>query len=113
MSDRTAYVKYTPAGVLNLSSELSQAGSIEDASAVAVRMLDLNFDAPLSAIWEYDEEANELRPIAESTEAQEVIGGVPILPLDSLAGRVYRQSRPEVFDDVHKAGGIIRRSASE
>ena len=105
MSDGDAYTDHTPAGLLELSSELNQAGSIEDASAVAVRMLDLNFDAPLSAIWEYDEEGNELRPIAESTEAQEVIGDAPILPLDSLAGRVYRQNRPEVFDDVHEADG--------
>ena len=105
MSDGDAYTDHTPAGLLELSSELNQAGSIEDASAVAVRMLDLNFDAPLSAIWEYDEEGNELRPVAESTEAQEVIGDAPILPLDSLAGRVYRQNRPEVFDDVHEADG--------
>ena len=105
MSDGDAYTEHTPAGLLELSSELNQAGSIEDVSAVAVRMLDLNFNAPLSAIWEYDEEGNELRPIAESTEAQEVIGDAPILPLDSLAGRVYRQNRPEVFDDVHEADG--------
>ncbi|RAW46788.1 hypothetical protein DQW50_02740 [Halorubrum sp. 48-1-W] len=103
MSDGDAYTEHTPAGLLELSSELNQAGSIEDVSVVAVRMLDLNFDAPLSAIWEYDEEGNELRPIAESTEAQEVIGDAPILPLDSLAGRVYRQNRPEAFDDVHEA----------
>jgi len=105
MSDGDAYTEHTPAGLLELSSELNQAGSIEDVSVVAVRMLDLNFDAPLSAIWEYDEKVNELRPIAESTEAQEVIGDAPILPLDSLAGRVYRQNRPEVFDDVHEADG--------
>ncbi|KAB7513034.1 PAS domain S-box protein [Halosegnis rubeus] len=105
MSDGDAYTEHTPAGLLGLSSELNQAGSIEDVSAVAVRMLDLNFDAPLSAIWEYDEQENELRPIAESTEAQEVIGDAPILPLDSLAGRVYRQNRPEVFDDVREADG--------
>ncbi|WP_435100368.1 PAS domain S-box protein [Halorubrum sp. N11] len=105
MSDGDAYTKHTPAGLLELSSELNQTGSVEDASIVAVRMLELNFDAPLSAIWESDEEANELHPIVESTEAQEVIGDAPILPLDSLAGRVYRQNRPEAFDDVHEADG--------
>jgi PAS domain S-box-containing protein len=105
MSDGDAYTGHTSTGLLELSSELNQAGSIEDASVVAVRMLDLNFDAPLSAIWEYDEEGNELRPIAESTEAQEVIDDAPILPLDSLAGRVYRQNRPEAFNDVHEADG--------
>ncbi|WP_299235004.1 PAS domain S-box protein, partial [Natronomonas sp.] len=105
MSDGDAYTEHTPAGLLELSSELNQADSIESVSVVAVRMLDLNFDAPLSAIWEYDEEGNELHPIAESTEAQEVIGDAPILPVDSLAGRVYRQNRPEAFDDVHEADG--------
>ena len=105
MSDRDAYTKHTLAGLLELSSELNQTGSIEDASIVAVRMLELNFDAPLSAIWESDEEGDGLRPIAESTEAQELIGDAPILPLDSLAGRVYRHNRPEVFDDVHEADG--------
>ena len=105
MSDRDPYTEHTPVGLLELSSELNQTGSIEDAAAVAVRMLDLNFDAPLSAIWEYDEEGDELHPIAESTEAQEVVGDAPILPLDSLAGRVYRQNRPEAFDDVHEADG--------
>ncbi|CCQ37110.1 sensor box histidine kinase [Natronomonas moolapensis 8.8.11] len=103
MSDGDTYIEHTPAGLLELSSELNQAGSTEDVSAVAVRMLDLNFDAPLSAIWKYDEEATELRPIAESSEAQEVIGDAPVLPVDSLAGRAYRQSRPETFDDVHEA----------
>ena len=34
-----------------------------------------------------------------------MIGDAPILPLDSLAERVYRQNRPEVFDDVHEADG--------
>ena len=105
MSDEDAYTEHTSAGLLELSSELNRASSIEDVSAVAVRMLDLNFDAPLSAIWEYDEEGDELRPIAESTEAREVIGDAPILPVDSLAGRVFRQNRPEVFDDVHEADG--------
>ncbi|MDV7351256.1 PAS domain S-box protein [Halorubrum distributum] len=105
MSDGDAYTKHTPAGLLELSSELNQTGSVEDASIVAVRMLELNFDAPLSAIWESDEEANELHPIVESTEAQEVIGDAPILPLDSLAGCVYRQNRPEAFNDVHEADG--------
>ncbi|MCY4732609.1 GAF domain-containing protein [Natronomonas gomsonensis] len=105
MSDGDAYTEHTSAGLLELSSELKQTGSIEDASVAAVRMLDLNFDAPLSAIWEFNGEGDELRPITESTEAQEVIGDAPRLPVDSLAGRVYRQGRPEVFDDVHEADG--------
>jgi len=105
MSDGDAYTKHTSAGLLELSSELNQTGSIEDASVAAVRMLDLNFDAPLSAIWEFNGEGDELRPITESTEAQGVIGDAPRLPVDSLAGRVYRQRRPEVFDDVHEADG--------
>jgi len=105
MSNEDAYTEHTPTGLLKLSSELNQANSIEDVSGVVVQMLDLNFDAPLSAIWEFDEEAGELYPTAESTEAQKVIGDTPILPLDSLAGRVYTQNCPEVFDDVHEADG--------
>jgi PAS domain S-box-containing protein len=105
MGDGDAYTEHTPAGLLELSSELKQTGSVEDASIVAVRMLELNFDAPLSAVWEYDEQGTELHPITESTEAQKVAGDAPTLPLDSLAGRVYRQNRPEAFDDVHEADG--------
>lgn len=102
MSDRGAYTEHTSAGLLALSSELNQAGSIEDASAVAVRTLDHNFDAPLSAIWEFDETRDEFRPTAESTETRAAIGDPPTLPCDSLVGRVYRQHRSEVFDDVHE-----------
>ncbi|GGJ04261.1 hypothetical protein GCM10008995_12570 [Halobellus salinus] len=103
MSDGDTYTEHTPSGLLELSSELNQASSIEDVSVVAVRMLDLNFDAPLSAIWEFDDGSNELCPIAESAEAHEVIGDAPRLPTDSLAGRVYRQDHPKAFGDVHEA----------
>jgi PAS domain S-box-containing protein len=103
--ENDTYTKHTPAGFLELSSELNRVDSIEDGSAVAVRMLDLNFEAPLSAIWEYDDETDALHPVAESTEAEAVIGDAPVLPMDSLAGRAFEHDRPEVFADVREAAG--------
>jgi hypothetical protein len=92
-------------GLLGVTPEFNQTDSTEGASIVAVRMLDINFETSLSVVREFDAESHERHAAAGSTEAQEVVGDGPALPLDSLVGRVYRKNRWEVLDDVHEADG--------
>ena len=90
-------------GLLRLSSELNHSKSIPDAAAVVVKMFDIEFDAPLSAVWQYDEETELLDPIARSAQANKIIGEIPTLPPQSLAGQTYDEQQTKHVRNVPEA----------
>jgi PAS domain S-box len=94
------------AGLLRLSSELNHSTSITEAAGVVVKMFDIEFDAPLSAVWQYNEDTELLTPIAQSERADDVIGEIPTLPPPSLAGQTYDEQQTKHIRNVPEADSV-------
>jgi len=61
-------------------------------------------DIGVSAAFCFDEDDNVLRPIAQSADADSVVGDPPTFgPGEGLAWRVFMRGDPAVFDDVREA----------
>jgi|APHM01.1.fsa_nt_gi PAS domain S-box len=93
-------------GLLRLSAELNHAKSISESAAVVVEIFNIEFDAPLSAVWQYDKKTELLEPVVQSEPAQGIIGELPTLPPPSLAGRAYDEQQTKHIRNVPQADSV-------
>ncbi len=88
------------------SKALMQATSTDEVAAIVVDAVDDVLDMPANAIHFYDEEADNLVPVAWTEYGRELVGEVPTIPTDeSLAGEVFETGEPQIHQDVSEIPG--------
>jgi PAS domain S-box-containing protein len=65
-------------GLHRVSQQLLLAETSEEVAETAVEVATDLFGLPLTACWEYDSTADELRPLAETDDAKAVVGDAPV-----------------------------------
>jgi PAS domain S-box-containing protein len=87
---------------------LFRAESDTEAAEIATEAAEAVLGLPVTAVWLYDESADELQPAATEV-AESVVADDRSLPTfqagDSLAREVFESGEPQVYDDVRTAPG--------
>lgn len=88
-------------GLHQVSQQLLLAESTDEVAETAVRVAADLFELPLTACWEYDADADVLRPLAETDEAVEVVGETPTFERgDGLVWESFDSGEIRSFEDL-------------
>jgi signal transduction histidine kinase len=69
-------------------------------------------DLPITALWQYDEADNLLRPIGITPEGADLTGGAPVFePGNSLAWETFQRGTIQVFEDVSNHADAYNRDS--
>ena len=88
------------------AQRLLSASDADEVASIAIESAKEVLDLPLTGIWWYDEEADELVPTGVTDEVSELLDEQPVFTgNDSLAMRTFRHGEVGVYDDLQREDG--------
>lgn len=93
-----------------VSQELLVAETAEEVAQITVEAGPDVFDVPMGAYWEYDAGSDVLRPLAETTQAQQTIGETPTFERGRALGwESFERDEIRTYADVTDHAGTYNR----
>jgi signal transduction histidine kinase/PAS domain-containing protein len=88
-------------GLQQTHQQLMTADSLPELGETVVTAARDILDLPITALWQYDEADNLLRPVGITPEGADLIGGAPVFePGNSLAWETFQRGTIQVFEDL-------------
>lgn len=96
-------------GLHRISQQLLLAESTDEVAETAVEVAADLFNLPLTAYWEYDVDADKLRPLVETEESVDIVGETPVIERGKgLVWESFESEEVRSYEDMADESGTYK-----